>query len=279
MLSTRSCIYSLQCRARTLVRNLYTRPALISPDAIGEQRLEAPPINHTITQAHLRKWLPLRTGILAQKRGMMPYFDTETGRRIPVTILELNNVEVLMHRTMDKNGYYACQIGYGDRNPNKLNRAILGHFAGCHVNPKAKVAEFRVKDEAGLLPIGTLLKPSFFTEGQYVDARSISKGKGFAGVMKRHNFAGLKASHGTSLAHRHGGSYGQHQDPGRVLPGKKMPGRMGGKQVTIQNVEIVKVDDASNVIWVKGSIPGPKGSYVKLQDAIKKPPFSTTNEN
>lgn len=202
----------------------------------------------------------------------MPFFDQATGKRIAATVLSLDNVEVLMHRTVEENGYTACQVGYGIKHPSKVSRPLLGHFASKFVNPKEKVTEFRVKNDTGLLPLGTLIKPSFFKSGQYVDLRSISKGKGFAGVMKKYNFKGLKASHGVSIAHRHGGSFGQNQDPGRILPGKKMPGHMGNKNVTIQNVQVLEVDDEKGVVLVKGSVAGPNGAFVKIQDAIKKPP-------
>ncbi|QLL30316.1 hypothetical protein HG536_0A01330 [Torulaspora globosa] len=252
--------------------NSSTRPSLVAPSVVSTVPLQAGKINHCAEQAQLRRWLPVRCGALCKKEGMMPFFDETTGKRVAATVLSLNNVEVMMHRTVEKNGYTACQVGYGLKHPSKVSRQLLGHFASKFVNPKEKVAEFRVKNESGLLPLGTLIKPSFFKSGQFVDLRSISKGKGFAGVMKRHNFKGLKASHGVSIMHRHGGSYGQNQDPGRILPGKKMPGHMGSQQVTIQNVQVLKVDDAKGVVLVKGSVAGPKGAFVKIQDAIKKPP-------
>lgn len=247
-----------------------TRPSLIAPSVVQTIKTVAPEINHSPQQAFKRKWIPKRCGAITEKVGMLPYFDTKTGERTAATLLKLNNVEVIMHRILEKNGYYACQVGYGDRNPKNLSRQLLGHFAANLVNPKVKSAEFKVANEQGLLDLGTVLKPSFFEVGKFLDIRSVSKGKGFAGVMKKYHFKGLRASHGTSVMHRHGGSYGQNQDPGRILPGKKMPGRMGGINVTVQNVEILKVDDGNNVIWVKGSVPGPNGSIVKIQDAIKK---------
>ena len=252
------------------VRYSSTRPFLVAPSIANSITTEAPAINHSPELANARKWLPKRCGLITRKKGMMPYFDKSTGERSAATILEVNNVEVIMHRTSEVNGYFACQVGYGSRHLSKVSRQMLGHFASKVVNPKEHVAEFRVKDEKGLIPPGTLLKPSFFKEGQYVDVRSVSKGKGFTGVMKRYGFKGLRASHGTSIMHRHGGSYGQNQDPGRVLPGRKMPGHMGNEHVTLQNVKVLKVDDENNVIWVKGSVAGPKNSFVKIQDAIKK---------
>ncbi|CCF56714.1 hypothetical protein KAFR_0B04180 [Kazachstania africana CBS 2517] len=248
----------------------YSRPFLIAPSIANSIQMHNPKINHSPEQAHNRKWLPARCGILTTKIGMLPFFNDVTGERLAATILKLDNVEVILNRTMNENGYFAVQVGYGNKNPQKVTRQLLGHYATHLVNPKLKSAEFRVKDEGGLLEPGTTFKPSFFKVGDFVDIRSISKGKGFAGVMKKYGFKGLRASHGTSLMHRHGGSYGQNQDPGRVLPGKKMPGRMGTNNVTVQNIEILKTDDKNNVIWVKGSVPGPNGSYVRIQDAIKK---------
>ena len=256
-----------------ITRRLYSsKPSLIAPSVASTIKSEAPQINHSQIAAFRRKWLPKRCGALLQKVGMISHFDVETGKRVGCTVLRFDNVEVIMHRTLEKNGCLACQVGYGNKSPRKVSRQLLGHYAAHLVNPKVKVAEFKVANEKGLLPLGTLIKPSFFRVGDFLDARAISKGKGFAGVMKKYHFKGLRASHGTSLMHRHGGSYGQNQDPGRVLPGKKMPGRMGGHQVTVQNVEIMKVDDANNVIWVKGAIPGANGTFVRVQDAIKKPP-------
>ncbi|KAL3233062.1 Uncharacterized protein RNJ44_04978 [Nakaseomyces bracarensis] len=257
-------------RVLGFVRQSSTRPKLVAGSVMSSLTLETPIKKHSPKEAHMRKWLPNRCGAITQKVGMMPYFDEKTGERIAATILQFNNVEVLLHRTIEENGYYACQVGYGNRSPDKLSRQLLGHFASKGVNPKEEVSEFRVKNEDGLLPVGSHIKPSFFTAGNFLDVRSVSKGKGFAGVMKRHNFKGLRASHGTSVMHRHGGSYGQNQDPGRVLPGKKMPGHMGVQNVTVQNVKIIKTDDVNNVIWVKGAVPGPNGTYVKIQDAIKK---------
>ncbi|CCD24557.1 mitochondrial 54S ribosomal protein uL3m NDAI_0D02430 [Naumovozyma dairenensis CBS 421] len=251
-------------------RTISTKASLIAPSIRSTMKSSPPPINHSPIQAFSRKWLPKDCGLIGQKIGMAPFFDPETGDRIAATILEINNVEVIMHRTLESNGYWANQVGYGTKNYLNETRQMLGHFASKLINPKLKIAEFRVKESSGLLPLGTHLKPSFFKVGQFVDLKSVSKGKGFAGVMKKYHFKGLRASHGTSVMHRHGGSYGQNQDPGRILPGKKMPGRMGGKQVTVQNAQILKVDDANNVIWVKGSIPGPKDTFVKIQEAIKK---------
>lgn len=257
---------------KSQVRFSSAKASLVAPSVVNTIQSSAPVINHCPEQAQSRKRLPNRCGALSLKRGMIPYFDEASGNRVAATVLELNNVEVIMHRNLKDSGYFACQVGFGSKHPSKVSRQMLGHFASKIVNPKEKVVEFRVKDQSGLLPLGTLIKPSFFMPGQYVDLRSISKGKGFAGVMKRYNFKGLKASHGVSVSHRKGGSYGQNQTPGRVLPGKKMPGHMGVQQVTIQNSQILRVDDENGVVIVKGSVAGPKGGFVRIQDAIKKAP-------
>lgn len=267
---------------KQLFRTYITRPKLvapstispsISPDLLKSTSNSIASKQNNVSQRLSNKWLPHRTGVIGKKLGMSPFFDLETGHRIACTVVELNNVEVLLHRTPEVNGYWALQVGYGNLdNPLRETRQMLGHFAKIGVNPKEKVCEFQFADSNGLLPVGTLLKPSFFKLNQFVDCQSVSKGKGFAGVMKRHNFKGQPASHGNSLTHRHGGSYGQHQDPGRILPGKKMPGRMGGHNVTLQNLQVMKIDDVNSVLWIKGAIPGPKGSFVKIQDSFKRPP-------
>lgn len=257
---------------KSQVRFISTRPKLVSPSVASITPSIAPIPKHSPIEAQKRRRLPLRCGALVKKSGMMPYFDEKTGERIASTVLQFNNLEVIMHRTLSVNGYFACQVGYGNKSAQKTSRQLLGHFASKLVNPKEKLVEFQVKDESGLLPLGTVIKPSFFRVGEFIDLKSISKGKGFAGVMKRHGFKGLKASHGVSVSHRKGGSYGQNQTPGRVLPGKKMPGHMGVQQVTIQNSQILKIDDENGVIIVKGSVAGPTGTFVKIQDSIKKPP-------
>lgn len=244
---------------------------LVAPSVASSIHLDPVDIKHSPENALKRRRLPLRCGALSKKVGMMPYFEKETGKRIAATVLQLDNNEVILHRTPAENNYWACQIGYGNKSPENVTRQMLGHFAAHVVNPKEKVTEFRVKDESGLLPVGSLIKPSWFKPGQYVDLRSISKGKGFQGVMKRYGFKGLKASHGVSVSHRSGGSYGQNQTPGRVLPGKKMPGHMGVDTVTIQNVQVLDVNDETGTVLVKGSVAGPNGAFVKIQDAIKNP--------
>ncbi|KAL8859591.1 MAG: hypothetical protein Q9178_003990 [Gyalolechia marmorata] len=214
---------------------------------------------------------PLRTGALGTKKGMTAMYDPD-GRRFPCTVVQMDRVQVVAHKTRERNGYFAVQVGSGWKHPSNVTRPLLGHFAEHKVSPKRHLVEFKVKDEGGLLGIGEIIGASWFQEGQYVDARANSRGMGFAGGMKRHGFSGQPASHGTSLTHRAMGSAGQSQGGGsRVYPGKKMAGRMGGHQVTTQNVKVVKVDGDKGLVVLHGSIPGPDGCLVKLSDAIKKP--------
>jgi large subunit ribosomal protein L3 len=194
------------------------------------------------------------------------------GKRIPVTLLQLDRCQVVGHKTRQRHGYYAVQIGHGWRDHRNITRPELGHYARVGVAPKEQISEFRVRDETGLVPVGTMMNPSWFKIGQLVDVRGTAKGKGFAGGMKRHGWAGQPASHGNSLAHRAMGSAGGSQGSGsRVIPGKKMAGRMGGQQHTVQNLEVVYVDEENGVIAVKGCLSGPMKSTVKIQDAIKRP--------
>ena len=196
--------------------------------------------------------LPLRTGLLATKVGMTAMYDP-SGVRIPCTVLAVDRVEVVSHKTRQQHGYYAVQVGMGWRHPSNVPRPMLGHFAKHGVSPKQVVREFRVRDESGLVAIGGNLGAGWFAEGGFVDARANCKGKGFAGGMKRHGFSGQPASHGTSLTHRAMGSAGQSQGGGsRVLPGKKMAGRMGGQQVTTQNVKVLKVDAEKGILVLNG---------------------------
>jgi len=178
----------------------------------------------------------------------------------------MQDAQVVAQRTEP---YLAVQVGCQDKPKKRTNTGLLGHFAINGVSPKRKTVEFRV-EEAGLVPIGSYLKAAHFVPGQYVDVQAKTIGKGYAGVMKRHGFKGLRASHGVSISHRSGGSTGQHQDPGRVFPGKKMAGRMGGLQHTVQSLLCLRVDNALNLVYVKGSVPGHDGAFVKLQDAIRK---------
>ncbi|CAG8953727.1 hypothetical protein HYFRA_00006617 [Hymenoscyphus fraxineus] len=218
------------------------------------------------------KTLPLRTGVLAIKKGMSALYDPETGIRTPCTIVQLDRVQVVAHKTREQHGYFAVQMGAGWKHQSNVTRALLGHFTGQGVSPKRFVTEFRVKDESGLAKIGSLIGPEWFSEGQFVDTRSNCRGMGFEGGMKRHGFKGQGASHGNSLAHRLMGSSGPSQGGGsRVHPGKRMPGNMGGQQVTVQAVKVLKVDAENGILVLNGCIAGPKGCVVKIADSIKKP--------
>lgn len=235
-----------------------------------------PVLSQSLAAAHERKLkadtIPLRTGALAIKKGMSALYDPETGKRTPCTILQFDRVQVVAHKKRGTKGIFAVQVGSGWKHPSNVTRPLLGHFSGAGVSPKRYMAEFKVRDTRGLLPVGQIIGPEWFIEGQFVDARSNCRGMGFEGGMKKHGFKGQGASHGNSLAHRIMGSSGASQGGGsRVLPGKKMPGRMGGQQVTVQNVKVLKVDPENGFIVLGGAIAGPKGCIVKIQDAIKKP--------
>ncbi|KAI9763048.1 MAG: 54S ribosomal protein L9, mitochondrial [Candelina submexicana] len=235
---------------------------------------DLPVLTSSSTAALERKayTLPLRTGLLAIKKGMTALYDPDSGKRTPCTVLQLDRCQVVSHKTRRKNGYFAVQVGSGHKEPRNVTRPQLGHFSANGVSPKRHVSEFRVRGEEGLLAVGEVLGAGWFQEGQFVDARANCRGMGFAGGMKRHGFGGQPASHGTSLTHRAMGSAGQSQGGGsRVLPGKGMPGRMGGQQVTTQNVKVLKVDEEKGIIVLNGNISGPDKTIVKLQDAIKKP--------
>lgn len=211
----------------------------------------------------------MRTGLIAKKLGMSRIFDTE-GRSVPVTVLHVDNCQVVQAKTAEKDGYTAVQLGLSNKKPSRVSKALVGHFAKAKVEPKYTLAEFRV-DAANLLEVGSAVKADIFVPGQYVDVQGITIGKGFAGPMKRHNFAGLESSHGVSISHRSHGSTGQRQDPGRVFKGKKMAGHMGARQRTQQNLKVVSVDAEKGLILVKGSVPGAKGMVVSVADAVKKP--------
>ena len=193
----------------------------------------------------------------------------EDGKQIPVTVLQLDNLQVVSQRTTDKDGYSAVQLGAGTPKVKRVSKAMRGHYAGAGVAPKRKLAEFRVTPE-NLIEVGAELSAEHFLEGQKVDVSGTSIGKGFAGAMKRHNFGGLRASHGVSISHRSHGSTGQCQDPGRVFKGKKMAGHMGAVRVTTQNLEVVRTDADRGLIMVKGAVPGSKGGWVTIKDAVKK---------
>src|SRR5438876_4983110 len=206
----------------------------------------------------------MRSGVIAQKVGMTRVF-TETGEHIPVTVLKLEKVQVLAQRTDEKNGYTSLQLGAGSRKPSRVTRAERGSFAVANVEPKRKLAEFRVSPE-NLIEVGAEITADHFVEGQFVDVSGTTIGKGFAGVMKRHGFHGLRATHGVSVSHRSHGSTGQRQDPGKVFKGKKMAGHMGSERVTTQNLVVVKTDPARGLVMVRGAVPGSKGGWVLVRD-------------
>ena len=210
----------------------------------------------------------MRTGVIAKKLGMTQVF-TDQGERVPVTVLQMDNVQVVAQKTKDKDGYTALQVGYGEAKAKHVSKAMRGHFAKSKVAPKRKLIEFRVPETA-LIEVGAELSPEHYIAGQYVDVTGTSKGKGFAGVMKRHNFRGLEATHGVSVSHRSHGSTGQRQDPGKVFKGKKMAGHLGTEKVTVQNLQIVSTDAARGLILVKGAVPGVDNSYVVIRDAVKR---------
>ncbi len=210
----------------------------------------------------------MRTGILAQKLGMTRMFDAE-GSHVPVSVLRVEECEVVAARRSDRDGYAAVQLGVGRAKAKKVTKPMRGHFAKAKVMPKAKLAEFRVSEDALLEP-GTALTVDHFVIGQFVDVCGTSIGKGFAGAMKRWGFKGLRASHGVSVAHRSHGSTGNRQDPGRVFKGKKMAGHMGDRRVTVQNLEVVGIDHERGLLLVKGAVPGTRGGYVRVTDAIKR---------
>jgi len=209
----------------------------------------------------------MRCGVIANKLGMSRIF-TEAGAQVPVTVLSLAGCQVVAQRTAERDGYVALQLGAGEAKPKNLTKAQRGHFAKAHVTPKRKLAEFRV-DADNLIAVGATLKADHFLPGQKVDVTGTSIGKGFAGAMKRHNFGGLRATHGVSLSHRSHGSTGQCQDPGKVFKGKKMAGQMGASRVTTQNLEVVAADVARGLLLVKGAVPGSKGGWVVVRDAVK----------
>jgi large subunit ribosomal protein L3 len=215
---------------------------------------------------------PLRAGVLAVKKGMTAFMG-KSGTRIPCTVLQLDEVQIIANKTRKNNGYWAVQVGLGTRRAITVGAPMLGYYEAKGVAPKQHLAEFPVRNEDGLLPVGVQILPDWFHVGQWVDVRSDSKGQGFAGGMKRHGFSGQEASHGNSKNHRTIGSAGPSQGSGsRVLPGKKMPGRMGGERVTLQNLPVLMVDNELGIVVVKGAVAGPKGCIVKIQDAVKKPP-------
>ena len=209
-----------------------------------------------------------RTGVIAKKIGMSQIFDN-AGDAIPVTLLQIAGNKVVAHKTNDKNGYNAIVIGFSEAKPSRLSKPVVGIYAQAKLNPMKHMKEFRV-DNAALVEIGKEISPSHFVLGQMVDIQGMSTGKGFAGVMKRYNFAGLEASHGVSVSHRAHGSTGQRQDPGKVFKGKKMAGHMGHTKITTQSLEVVDINLDMGIMAVRGAVPGRKGNIVYISDAIKK---------
>ncbi len=209
-----------------------------------------------------------RTGVIANKIGMTRIYD-EFGRSVPVTVLQLDNVQVTAQRTQAKDGYTAVQVGAGKAKAHRVAKAQRTVFAKANIEAKKKVVEFRVAEDA-LLPVGMEIRANHFVPGQFVDVIATSKGKGFAGAMKRWNFAGLEATHGVSVSHRSHGSTGQRQDPGRTFKNKKMAGHLGVERVTVENLEIVQIDEPRNLILIKGAVPGVDNAVVRIVDAHKR---------
>ena len=210
----------------------------------------------------------MRTGVIAKKVGMTRLFQ-EDGRHVPVTVLALEDCQVISHRTADNDGYFAVQLGAGEAKQKNVAKPQREHFAKAGVGLKQRVAEFRVESEDGLVPVGALISADHFVAGQKVDITGHTQGKGFAGAMKRWGFGGLRATHGVSISHRSHGSTGNRQDPGRVFKGKKMAGHMGDRQRTQMNLEVVRTDADRGLLFIKGSVPGSKNGWLMVRDAVK----------
>ncbi len=210
----------------------------------------------------------MRSGVIAQKVGMTRVYN-DAGENIPVTVLKVDNCQVVAHRTVETNGYVALQVGVGKAKVKNVSRAERSRFAVVNIEPKKKVAEFRV-DDAGLIPVGAEITADHFVAGQFVDVTGTSTGKGFAGGMKRWNFGGLRATHGVSVSHRSIGSTGGRQDPGKTFKNKKMPGHMGAETITTQNLKVVSTDVDRGLILVQGSVPGVNGGWIRVRDAVKR---------
>jgi large subunit ribosomal protein L3 len=210
----------------------------------------------------------MRTGVIAKKLGMTRFFD-EAGTHVPVTVLSLEGCQVTAHRTKDKDGYVALQLGAGAKKAKNTSQAMRGHFAKALVEPKRKLAEFHVSED-NLIEVGAEITADHYVPGQYVDISGLTVGKGFQGGMKRWNFGGLRATHGVSLSHRSLGSTGNRQDPGRTFKGKKMAGHLGQELVTTLNLTVWRIDVDRGLILIKGAVPGTEGSFVKIRDAVKR---------
>lgn len=240
---------------------------ITSLHAIPSIRTTPPVKNHSLEASNLRKRLLERCGLLGVKRGMITWY-TDKGEQFGATVIEIDSCEVIENKIAENDGYDSVTLGHIDKLKN-LSPKVLPKFEKAGVSPKANIGEFRIRGNEGHIPEGTELRADHFKIGQLVDVRGITKGKGFAGVMKRHGFKGLKATHGVSKAHRSAGSTGAGQDPGRVLPGKKMAGRMGGQHCTVNNNEVLHVDSEAGILILKGQVPGPNKSFVKITDAKK----------
>src|SRR5229473_3433531 len=210
----------------------------------------------------------MRSGIIAKKLGMSRVF-TDAGDHVPVTVLQVESCQVVAHRTQEKNGYTALQLGIGKAKVKNVSKAERGRFAVAHVEPKLRLTEFRVAEDK-MIPVGAEITADHFAVGQYVDVTGVTIGKGFAGGMKRWNFRGLRATHGVSVSHRSHGSTGNRQDPGKTFKNKKMAGHLGSERVTTQNLEVAAVDAGRGLLMIKGAVPGAKNSWVLVQDAVKK---------
>ncbi|AWN54020.1 50S ribosomal protein L3 [Methylobacterium sp. 17Sr1-1] len=210
----------------------------------------------------------MRSGVIAQKVGMTRVF-TDAGEHVPVTVLKVDQCQVVAHRTVEKNGYVALQVGVGKAKVKNVTKAQRGHFAVAKVEPKRKLAEFRVSEDA-IIPVGAEITADHFLAGQFVDVTGTTTGKGFAGGMKRWNFGGLRATHGVSISHRSIGSTGGRQDPGKTFKNKKMPGHLGVERVTTQNLRVVRTDVERGLILVEGSVPGVDGGWIFVRDAVKR---------
>ena len=210
----------------------------------------------------------MRSGVIAQKMGMTRLF-TEAGNHVPVTVLRLAQCQVIAHRSKEKDGYVALQLGSGTRKVKNVSKAERGRFAVAKVEPKRTIAEFRVSDDA-MIPVGAEITADHFLVGQFVDVTGTSIGKGFAGGMKRWNFGGLRATHGVSVSHRSIGSTGGRQDPGKTFKNKKMPGHMGVDRITTLNLKVVQLDVPRGLILVEGAVPGAKGGWIRVRDAVKR---------
>ncbi len=242
---------------------------LVSPSVIPYIRSEAPATFRASEQKRIRRRLLERPGLVGIKRGMTCYFDNQ-GRRLPATVLEIVQNEVVFNKSVEKDGIYAVQVGAGYKKPQNETKPMLGHFREAKVSPKEYVCDFEVMKSENLVKPGTQLKADQFLIGSFVDVISVTKGKGMAGVMKRWGFSGGNASHGASKSHRSAGSTGQNTTPARVLPGKKMAGRLGNERNTIFNLEVLDCNADKGFILVKGCVSGSKGSFVEIREALKK---------